>query len=244
MRIIVAVLLSLSLASPVAAATMEEDVNRYIALFNGDKSLHAQAGESLAWMGLSDPRLFDLLERRALDDYQAARADRGERTRVAWYVRGLGFSGQPKYLPTLALLQKDSAYSNYSRTAQEQRPFYQKANPVISDRATFDPRYTDEVNRIRNMLNASDPELWKLGAKRVYFGNHDDVLLEMLAAKIKTAYPAQYRSFDEVDVVNWMVKALGQARKEKYKPLLQEVAVNAEDARVRDYGKRALDAQR
>ncbi|MGH8618162.1 MAG: hypothetical protein ACREUW_10760 [Burkholderiales bacterium] len=240
MRIITAVLLSLSLIGPAAAATVEDDVNRYIAIFNGDKSQHAEAGESLGWMGLSDPRLFDLLERRALEDYQAARTDRRERTRVAWYVRALGFSGQPKYLPTLAILQKDQSYSNYSRTAQEQRPFYQAANPVISNRATFDPQYTDEVNRVRNMLNAKDPQVWKLGAKRVYFQNKDTVLLDLLAEKIKATYRTRYASFEDVDVVDWMVKALGHARQEKYKPLLQEVATNAEDPRVRDYANRAL----
>lgn len=240
MRIIHAVLLALLLAGGAGAATVEEDVNRYIAIFNGDRSLHAEAAESLGWMGLSDPRLFDLLEKRALEDAQTVRTDRRDRQRVAWYIRALGFSGQAKYEPTLATLQKDPGYANYCRNAREQRPAYQLWNPVISNRASFDPRYTDDVNRVLNMLRAEDPQLWKLGAKRVYFANHDEVLLDLLAAKINAAYRVRYRSFEDVDVVNWMVKALGHARQEKYKPLLREVAANAEDARVRDYAQRAL----
>jgi hypothetical protein len=244
MRVIVAVCLSFLLAGPAVAATVEEDVNRYIAIFNGDQSLHSEAAESLGWMGLSDPRLFDILERRALEDAKSVRADRRERQRVAWYIRALGFSGQPKYEPALAALQNDPSYANYSRNAREQRPSYQKWNPVISNRATFDPQYTDDVNRVRNMLNAEDPQLWKLAAKRVYFANHDEVLLDLLAERIKTTYRVRYRSFEDVDVVDWMVKALGHPKKEKYKPLLREVAANAEDPRVRDYAMRALDYQK
>jgi hypothetical protein len=244
MRIIVAICLSLLLASPAVAATVEEDVNRYIVIFSGDKSLHPTVAESLGWMGLSDPRLFDLLEKTALQDYQAARNDRAERIRVAWYIRALGFSGQQKYVPTLTTLQKDPAYANYARNALEQRPQYQKWNPVISNRATFDPQYSDDVNRVRNMLNSDDPQLWKLGAKRIYFANQDDVLLDLLAEKIKATYRERYTSFEDVDNVDWMLKALGKPRKEKYKPLFREVAANAQDPRIRDYALRALNYER
>ncbi len=244
MRIILAVFLALLLACRAGAATVEEDVNRYIAIFNGSPSLHSEAAESLGWMGLSDPRLYDLIERLALENGQSVRNDRTERTRVAWYLRALGFSGQPKYEPTLTALQKDPAYSNYSRNAREQRPLYQKWNPVISNRTTFDPQYTDDVNRVMNMLRAADPQLWKLGAKRIYFANHDDVLLDLLAEKIKATYAARYGSFEDVDNVNWMLKALGRPQKEKYKPLFREVAANAQDLRIRDYAMRALNYEK
>ena len=239
MRFLTAVVLAL-LAGPAAAATVEEDVTRYIAIFNGEKSLHSQAAESLGWMGLSDPRLFDILEKRALEDYQAASNSHSEKTRVAWYIRALGFSGLTKYEPTLAVLQKDQIYVQYVRNARTQRPQYQKWNPLISNRATFDAQYSDDVNRIRNMLNSDDMQLWKLGAKRVYFAQHDDVLLDLLAVKIKASYAPQYGSFEDADAVDWMIKALGAARKEKYKPLFREVAAGAADARIRGYAERAL----
>src|SRR2546430_17743049 len=101
MRIVLALATSLIFSGFAAAASVEDDVQRYIQIFSGEKNLHNDAADTFSWMGLSDARLFDIVERRLLEDADAAQSDRNEKNRVARYIRSLGFSGQSKYEPTI-----------------------------------------------------------------------------------------------------------------------------------------------
>ena len=167
MRIVTAMLLALMVSTPAGAASIEEDVQHHIAIFKGNKSAHPASAEKLAWMGLSDARVFDLIEQRLLQDYPVPRDDKGEKLRLAWYIRALGFSGQGKYLPTIKKFLADRDYAVYAKNAEKDLPVYEKWNPVISNRASFDPKMSDDANRAANMLRDSDFMLKRLSAKRI-----------------------------------------------------------------------------
>jgi hypothetical protein len=239
MRILI--LLSLLFSIPASAASVDEDVQRYIAIFNGDKSEHSANGEALGWAGLSDPRLFDLVEQRLLKDYPAPADNKAEKQRIAWYIRALGFSGDAKYLPTINrfLAYRDTAV--YSKHALVDMPDYKRWNPVISERASFDPKMSDYENRVGNMLRSNDFSLKRLGAKRIFYdGLHEERLLDVLAEELRAGYPKANVDKNS-DPVAWMVRALGASRKEKYKPLIQEVIAKATVPAVQTHAKRALD---
>jgi hypothetical protein len=233
MKLFLAAMTSLLLSATVQAKTLEADVDNYVQIFKGDSSLHAEAADTFSWMGLSDPRLFDVIEK------DLAQADLSDKGRVGRYIRALGFSGQQKYLPTLQSFANNPTYKRFAMAAIEDQPRYQRWNPIISNRATFDPRYSDDVNRIRNMLQSNDLALEEIGAKRVYFSNKDDVLLDLLAANVKKTYMSTDPS--ESDSIAWMVKALGSAKNSKYTSLLQEVANNARQSQIRRHASKALD---
>jgi hypothetical protein len=97
MRFAAAILMPLLFHGISFAASPEEDVARYVQIFSGDKSLHSDAADAFAWIGLSDTRIFDIIERRLLEEHEAAQSDRDEKSRVARYIRAPGFSGQSKY---------------------------------------------------------------------------------------------------------------------------------------------------
>jgi hypothetical protein len=240
MKTFAAIALSLCISGFASAASLEEDTNQYVQSFAVGKSFDVQTVESLAWKGISDPRLFDLIERRILDAASEGYTDKSRKNEVGLYLRALGFSGQPKYRQTLMQFYSDATYGRYAKTALEDLPNYQKWNPIISNRATFDPKNSDEANRILNMLNSDDFELKKIGSKRVYFSNKDDVLLETLVTQIK----ANYTNTDESrsDSIAWMLKALGSAKQPKYRPLLEEVAVSARDKTIVKHAKKALES--
>lgn len=240
MRIFITLLIAVFFSGPAAAATAEEDVARYVQIFSGETSAHQEAVESLAWMGMADTRVFDVIERRLLDEAQKARDDRDEKNRVARYIRALGFSGQPKYVPTIERFLADRVYERYARTALDDLPDYEKWNPIIANRANFDPRYGDDVNRILNMLRSDDPWLKRIAAKRIYFAHRDEVLLESLATELKTAYMKSDRRY--VDATAWMVKALGSAKHPKHRPLIEEVAARSTESKVVSYAKKALES--
>lgn len=232
MKFVLTLLTSLLFSTCALANTLEADVSRYIQIFSGDKSLQSDAADTLSWMGLSDPRLFDVIEK----DLQ--QADLKDKNLVGRYIRALGFSGQPKYLLTLQPFLDNPTYRRFAKAAFDDQPHYQRWNPIISNRATFDARYSDDVNRIRNMLQSNDLALKEVGAKRVYFLNKDEVLLDLLAVNVKNNYTNTNSS--ESDSIAWMVKALGSAKNPKYRPLLEEVADKASSSQIRRHATSSL----
>jgi hypothetical protein len=234
-------LLSLLLPLLANAATIDEDVQRYVGIFEGDKALHASAAESLGWTGLSDARLYDVIEARLLAEYPVPKDLKAERQRLAWYIRALGFSGQDKYLPTIGKFLGDRDYATYSRHALADLPNYKRWNPIISDRKSFDGKVTDEGNRAINMIRSNDFQLKEIGAKRVYYGRlRDEPIFEVLAREVRASYPGATSS--NSDEIAWMVKALASSGNEKYRPVVQEVADKATDEKIARHARSSLDS--
>jgi hypothetical protein len=209
MKTIIALLSVLMLSMPAFSATQEEDVATYLKVFESNFDAHAHAVEQLAWKGLSDPRLFDVIEFRLFSDLAAAERNRRVANRVAHYIRALGFSGQAKYKPSIERFVGHEYYGRHAITALDDLPRYERWNPVISDRNTFDPKYSDDVNRVMNMLRSSDVLLQRVGAKRVYFGTNDPYLLNYLQRLVEANNARlDYASKDLRGTQAWMVKAL------------------------------------
>ncbi len=241
MRIVLALATSLIFSGFAAAASVEDDVQRYIQIFSGEKNLHNDAADTFSWMGLSDTRLFDIVERRLLEDADASRDNRNERNRVARYIRSLGFSGQTKYEPTIKKFLGDVGYNRFAQAALQDLPDYNKWNPIISNRSSFDPKFSDNVNRVANMLRSDDLLLQRVGAKRVYFDSKDDILLELLAQKLRGNYArTDLDDRERSDSVAWQAKALGSSKNEKYVALLREVAEKAVARHVVTHATEAL----
>lgn len=242
MRIISAALAAFCLSAAALAATPDEDVNHYVAIFKSDDAkAHNESVESFAWKGLSDPRLFDVIEKRLLDEHAAARNNRDDKNRVARYIRALGFSGQAKYKPTISSFLQDPVYQRYAQDALENMETYGKWNAIISDRTKFNPKISDDANRVINMLRADDMMLKRIGAKRVYFGQREPEVVAVLAQQVKANYVDPDRQY--VDVVAWLVKGLGSARDEQYRPLLEEVAAAwRSSGKLSTHARQALEA--
>ena len=86
MKIFNTILLTLFFAGIAHAASLEHDVNRYVERFSGNKTVNEEVVESLEWMGLSDPRVFDLIERRAIEGAEPGRNDRKTRNQVQMHI--------------------------------------------------------------------------------------------------------------------------------------------------------------
>ena len=237
MRSFPAILLALVFPGLAAAVTLEDDVQSLVKVFSGDKGHHVAAVRTLAWMGVSDPRVYDIVEQRLKADAEAARDDRTEQDRVAHYLRALGFSGNDKYLPTLTGFQDDAVYGRSVRNALKDFPLYQKWNPIISNRAIFfDAKYSDDVNRVMNMLAAADVQLKGLGARRIRHGtHHEEPLLDRLEKEARTLYPkAKDFDLETQDAIGWMLIALGSSRNPKYLPLLEEALNETKERKIRN----------
>lgn len=242
MKILITLACALCFSGIATAASQEDDVNRYVQILAEGKPFNLDAVEAFAWMGISDPRVFDVIERRVLDAVAQGRTDKNSKIEVSNSIRALGFSGQEKYRPTLNMLTTDRTYGHYAKTALIDLPNYQRWNPIISNRASFNSNYSDDVNRLLIMIRSDDFDLKKLGAKRVFFDNKDLVLLEALAEEVRANYKLSNES--RSDSIAWLVKALGSTKQAKYRPLLEEVVVYTNDRKVAKYAKLALEEKR
>src|SRR5437879_4389843 len=183
MRFVLALATLLIFSKFAAAVSVEDDVQRYIQIFSGAKHLHSDAADTFSWVGLSDTRLFDIVERRLLEDADASRDNRNERNRVARYLRSLGFSGQTKYEPTIRKFLGDAGYDRFARVALQDLPDYNKWNPIISNRSSFDPKLSDKVNRVANMLRSDDLLLQGVGGTRVCCDFNDAICVAYWAER-------------------------------------------------------------
>jgi hypothetical protein len=223
---------SVCFAFGAAAATPEEDVQRYVQIFEQPSGPVELAVDELGWKGISDTRVYDLIEGRLLQDAAQASRSKVDRNRVNRSIKALGFSGQAKYEPTLATFAGERAYGAYAKRAMENLKQYARWNPIIADRSTWDPQYPDDVNRVRNMLRSNDLELQRIGAKRVFYTkSQEPVLLDLVADRLRDCYKTAGEG-EAVDVAGWMVNALGIAATDKYRPLLEEVARGAASDKV------------
>lgn len=222
---------SVCFAFGAAAATPDEDVQRYVGLFEDSGPVDAAVDE-LGWKGISDTRVYDLIEARLLRDAGQASRSKVDRNRVNRSIKALGYSGQAKYEPTLATFLADRAYAGYAQRAMENLKQYARWNPIIADRSTWDPQYPDDVNRVRNMLRSDDLELQRIGAKRIFFTkSQEPALLDLAADRLRDCYKTAGAG-EAADAAGWLVNALGIAGTDKYRPLLEEVASGAASDKV------------
>lgn len=245
MRRFLAALVSLLACVPALAATVEEDVQRYLSVLQqSDPRFQANELENLSGAGLSDPRLFDAIEQRLIADVEAVRAVHLEKNRVAWYFRALGFSGQAKYQPTLSRYTEDRTYRNYAIAALRDLPLYEKWNPVISNRASFDPNRSDDANRIVNMLRSDDILLQRVGAKRAFLMHQNDpAVSELLVQRLRESYKIA-NDTEGVETTGWMLNAISRADMDRNVPLFREVSLGAQHHKVRERAKSLLDRRR
>ena len=217
---------------------------RYIDVFSGNASEQAQrnALNQLQWSGLSDPRLFDLLEQKLLELYPGARGNDADL--ASWYAKSLGTSGLDKYRTTLQGIIDSNANSKirkYAREGLDNLDRYANWNPIISSPDGVDPDKPEQTNAFVNMLRSGDWSLQNMAAKRIYSDKvYDPYLLDVLDAEIRALYSVDYQANLQIQTVAWMCRALSSSRNVAYQATLEEVAANAGNSKVRNYARKYL----
>jgi len=194
----------------------KKEVDELVSIFNRPFRMKQHiAAESLAYLGHSDPIIFDLVEKQLLDNYQFLQ-DSYDIDWASWLAKALGFSGNEKYLLTLDILSSfapDEKLRKYATISKGYIKKYKIFNPIImnfgednSQSATSSEasRLTLSLLRFRNMLNSSEPELHKLAAKRIFFeGIIEDSITELMLFRIDNPAPGTDR-----DTQKWLKKSL------------------------------------
>lgn len=232
-------------------ADRESEIQKYIHTFSGPSSVQqAKECQTLQWQGLSDPRIFDPIEKSLMEEYQNMvfsnnkNVDHYVVDRLSWYTRCLAASGNPKYLPTLKMVVERNLEPKISKNAERallELPRYTEWNPIISSGQGGLPGLPGHHARLINMIRSKDYELKRLGAKRIHFEHVYTVeVLGALDEEIKATYMHVSSDRMQQDCIAWMMKALAGSRQQEYKTTLTEITKTAPDPKVRKYAKRFL----
>lgn len=205
--------------------------------------LKIPAIQTLEWAGLSDPKVFDKLEADVLKNYQ--NTDSAEVIKaLGWALRGLSFSGNEKYLPTLEKVAVDGGHRNLRKHAKKSVEVlrkYKDWNPMINPHHNnIDAGYPSKTQRYSNMLKSGEYELMRIAGKRIAREQvFDKKVLSIAAQSVQEYYPKVSDTLS-VDSVAWVMRALASSTDPSYKPLIEEVFTKTEDKKLRRHAKKYL----
>ena len=215
---------------------------QYVEIFSSPDTLKKKkTSESLAWAGLTDPKIFDLLEQEILASYTSARR-KDDVDYLAWLSKGLGFSGNQKYRETLEKVSTNSKSSKLKKYGQSSLGLlkqYQGWNKIIVS-GNNSESYPNKKTRFNNMLTSGDYELIRIAAKRIhtehfYEKNVLDTAIEVIESNISVT---GYRLF--TDSMAWLCKAVAGSRDRQYFDRIKNISREAKDSRLRNYAKKYL----
>ena len=213
--------------------------------FAGDVAQVRAAISKLEWSGISDPEIFDVAAERLEANYKAQLPAEIELN--SWLAKGLALSGNPKYQPLfdkiLAMQTRKRKLRKHVEIASQRLAVNQSWNPVIAkDNHLAQSQAELDKLRIKNMLNASLPDLVSTGSRLVY--NHHKTDVELMD-EVHEILAAQYKSStnpEHLDAMAWMCRTLGESGNGKYKGTLERIAKdNAAHKKVRKYAEKYAD---
>lgn len=215
----------------------------YIKTYSGNsKTDMAKASEGLAWAGLSDPKLFDIIEKNLLADLPSAKKDRKIADYTSWLIKALSFSGNPKYKATLENIAKNAPSKTNRKWAKKSLPVLQQYavfNPLIAPKAW--PQYSQPNldQRLLNMLASDNLELMRIAAKRVYYpNNRDPKMLSAINDAVLRNYQTSKKDRLHTDSMAWLCKALANSQSADYRSTVEKVAKDAPSKKLRSYAKK------
>lgn len=218
---------------------LQKELDSYIAVFSGNNfAEQRKAIEPLGWSGYSSPTLYDIVANKlkALKNADS----KLDKERASWFAKALALSGNERYRPLLEDVAQNADAKKLRKHAQialDRLPTYIAWNPIIRNGLSTTPMPLEE-RRIRNMLEAEDLALFRLGTKRVYHANSNNA---ELVAMVKSRLMRDYNSVsdhDGIDAMAWAIKLLAQSGDASHVPALDEIVENARQKKVKKYAKK------
>ena len=249
-RLIALALALLMSSGSFAQSALDAEVERYLSQLNSSQPDAARkVVDQLTWSGITDPRLFDAMEKMLLagdDD-----GDGDEIDELSWLAKGLALSGDQRYLKTLRDLAANAGSKKlrkYCDRSIARLNQFEQWNPHIS--AGLDQAAANELNhlRIMNMLRSEIPELTRQAAKMIFqetrAGNtppqeQTDASRDLLLAH--TDSDSSDMSKVELDAIKWQINVLGAVKDQApYREALLEIANNSSNKHLAKYAKKRL----
>lgn len=226
-------------------ADLDAEISSYVEAFQGPSfEAKRKIMERMEWSGHTSTKLFDSIE-VALND-SLAQSGKDAKKQSMWYIKTLALSGEPKYRTVLSDLAENADSKKVAKRAKAELvrwEKYQRWNSVIAAGLDKAPAGRLEQTRVENMLNASDPELLRIGAKRLFREFLSDGALVSIGTQRleKEAQNIDSNDGHQIDAIAWLIKSVGDSGGEPGKRLLSQIAENTKIKKVRKYAKKYVD---
>ncbi|GGB80917.1 hypothetical protein GCM10011352_03280 [Marinobacterium zhoushanense] len=234
-------LVAVCLAQSAAAfQTNEERIANYVSLLGSNNYDQQQKMLSrLQWSGLSDPALYDVIEQRLLAHQQTD--DRALAGLMAHHARALGYSGNEKYRPTLALVSEqasDSKLRSHAKRALGDLSAFSGWWALLPGQPTPAPGQSIESATYMQMLNTDNVFVQRLAARAIFHERIADAgLLKRSAELIQEKYLDVGMDGETEDTIAWLCKAIGQNAAAQYRSFLADVAEKSPSRKVAKYAR-------
>lgn len=234
----------MTLFSCMVFAALESD--KFVEMFtpnfaSGDVGQIKAAADTLAFAGVSDPKLYDVAEKRLMQVYSDT--SKAGLQVSGWLIKAISYSGNTKYLGSLQQIVDTSSAKRVRRYAEggiATLNEYARWNPEISAGLGNLTGRAAERKRVENMLNSQQFDLLRLGAKLAYKNyTHDEGVMNLVEKQLLQYYET---TGDKVfvDAMGHLCKALGGSGNPAYRETMEKVANAAAEKKVRKYGARYL----
>lgn len=226
--------------------SVDEQIDHYLeVLEKGGYEAKKQMLERLQWSGLTDPRLFDEIEKQLLAQYQNEDLDKYENSLLSHRARALGYSGNDEYRGSLAEVKKaafQKRVRQHANKALSELGKYKNWNKMIAQSDITVEGKSVEVTTYMKMLNINDFFVQRQAARATYHElRQDPDLLALIAFRLESLYLLQYLDKHEQDTAAWFCKALGQNASWEYRELLSKVAKDTPHKKIRKYARKYVN---
>ena len=235
-------ILSVSYLPAYAFTTVDEQIDHYLKVMEtGNYASKREMLERLQWSGLSDPRLYDEVEKQPARQYLTAGLSKQTIDLLSHQVRALGYSGNERYRNTLMEIKKDASSSKlrgHARKALIWLDRYIVWNKLIADAKINVEGKNAEVATYMKMLSVDNVFVQRIAARAIFHEKRRDPdLLALIAEKLEAVYIRNGLDKEAQDTAAWFCKAIGQSNELVYGELLSKVAGATPYKKIRKYAK-------
>lgn len=237
------IFLSMAFLPAYAFDSVDEQIDHYLqVLANDNHKATLYMLTRLKWTAITDPRLYDEIEKSPLNHYLTKKLDKLTLSDAAHKLRALGFSGNPKYRATMSTIMNDSPNKKLRVHAQKalvDLDRFERWNNQINEAEAGVEGKSVEITTYSKMLNVEDTVVQRFAAKAIVdISLQDSDLLDLVAEKLKAMYANPNLDNREQDTAAWFVKALGQNG--GYTAFLTEVNQNTPHKKLKKHSIRYI----
>lgn len=240
-------LLIVCLSLPAMAfSSNAERVDSFVKLLNSsDYKGQEQMLNRLQWSGLSDPALFDVIEKRLLEHYKVQGLDSSIRKVMAYHVRALGYSGNDKYRATIAEVRQnavDSTVKKHAKKALTDLSRWSQWHSLMTLEPIPTAGQSIEVATYLQMLDTENVYVQRLAARAIFHERiTDSQLLNKAVEIIRSQYMDGGIDGQAEDTIAWLCKAVGLNAPSQYRAFLSEVSEQSPSRKIAKYALKYLD---
>ena len=242
--LIISVTFSLLFTLAVFCSAQDSGAQQYLHRLDSNKiEVKILTAQEIATSGITDPVLFDEIEKQLLQNYNRKDLSAKETDLMAWFCKDLASSGLKDYSTTLNLVADNSPnirLRNYAKQSSKSLSMYTK---VLAETQNQNVPNIDKQNtKILSMLKSGDIKLKTDAAKMVTrLISINNIVYDEIESQLLSDYKSSKNDKYFIDLMSWYCKALSSSGQDRYKPTIEKVFNDSDNNKLKKYARQSLD---